>query len=189
MGGVITDYDLVERYLGDYHSDEEEEETMKIQGKAMWACVQSPNTKFESVYCIDVIIDAAQVKEVKKQGLKVKENDNGESFVKIKRKLFRKDGTENPKPKVVDASKEPFTDLIGNGSIVNVFYNLYQWGPASYGSGIGADLTGVQVLDLVEYSGGEPNFEEVDGFRSSKPKDMKDPEPLSENDFDDDISF
>jgi len=158
---------------------------MKLQGKSMWACVQSPNTKFEPVYCIDLVIDAAQAKEVRKQGLKVKKNDDGESFVKLKRKLFKQDGTENSKPKVVDASKAPFTNLIGNGSIVNVFYNLYEWGPGKYGSGIGADLTGIQIIDLVPYGGGEPDFEEVDGFVASRPKEVKE----TEEEFDDTLPF
>lgn len=135
-----------------------------VQGKAMWASVQTPNTKFEPVYCIDLVISKKDADTIKKQGLKVKTNDDGEYYVKFKRKLFKKGGDQNKKPKVVDANRQPFAGLIGNGSIVNVQYSVYEW-DNSFGSGISADLSGVQVIELVEFTGGDgEEFPVVDGF-------------------------
>jgi len=134
---------------------------MKIKGIANWACVQTPNVKFEPTYQIDVTIDAKQAKEVKATGISVKETDDGEFIVKLRRKQFKKDGSENKKPRVVDAHKQPFEGLIGNGSLVNVIFNVFEW-KNNFGAGISADLRGVQVLELVEY-GDDEDFEEEDG--------------------------
>jgi len=58
---------------------------------------------------------------------------------------------------------------VGNGSVVNVKYNPYEWEFAGR-KGIGANLNAIQVVDLVPYSGGDlenelADFEVVtDGF-------------------------
>jgi len=71
-------------------------------------------------------------------------------------------------------------DLIGNGSEVIVQYRTYEWSNR-FGSGIGADLVAVQVLELVPYKGGQVKDElEVQG--TTKVLDTPD-------DFDDDIPF
>ena len=56
-------------------------------------------------------------------------------------------GTENLAPIVVDSEKNPFTDMIGNGSRVAV-----QWSPMSYAEGKYKRpiVNAVQVLDLIE---------------------------------------
>ena len=56
-------------------------------------------------------------------------------------------GTENLAPIVVDSEKNPFTDMIGNGSRVAV-----QWSPMSYAKGKYKRpiVNAVQVLDLIE---------------------------------------
>lgn len=120
---------------------------MIIQGKAMQAAVNTPNTRFDPMYCIDLIVSEEVAAKAKKEGLKPKKKDDGWTL-KFKRKLFRKDGSQNEKPDVVDSKKNPFTGAIGNGSLVNVSYNFYEW-KNSFGSGRGVDLVGVQVLDLV----------------------------------------
>ena len=122
---------------------------MKIQGKAMWACIQAPNTKFEPVWSIDLLIEDRQVAGAKKAGLVVKKTEDG-NLVRFRRNVTRSDGTENDKPVVVDAKKQPITALVGNGSLVNVQFREYDW-DNKFGSGKGFDLQGVQVLALVSY--------------------------------------
>lgn len=137
---------------------------MNVKGIANWACVQAPNTTFENTYQIDVTIDKKQADAVKKAGLTVKETDDGEYVVKLKRKQFRKNGEENQKPRVVDAHKQPFDGFIGNGSLVKAAFNIFEWNNR-FGSGVSSDLFAVQVLDLVEYQPRDDDgFEEEDGF-------------------------
>jgi len=126
---------------------------MKIRGKALWASVLAPNTKFEPVYCIDLVIEDSQVKGAKAAGLKVKNTEDG-NVIRFRRSVTRVSGEINKPPVCVDASRNPQTDLIGNGSDVNVQFSVFEWSN-KFGSGTGVDLQGVQVLTLVEYVGGD----------------------------------
>lgn len=159
---------------------------MRVRGKAMWASVQAPNTTYDPVYCIDLIVAPEAVEDLKKVGLKVKNTEEG-PVVKFKRNQFRADGTENKKPVVRDAHNMPFTDLIGNGSEVIVQFNMFEW-RNKFGTGVSADLQGVQVVHLVPYRTGdgeefEPLEEEEDDIIGEtaappKPKNVE---------FDDDL--
>lgn len=126
---------------------------MKIRGKALWASVLSPNTKYDPVYCIDLVIGDDQVKGATAAGLKVKKTEDG-NVVRFRRNVTRASGEVNKPPVVVDTARNPQTDLIGNGSDVNVQFSVFEWSN-KYGSGTGVDLQGVQVLNLVEYVGGD----------------------------------
>ena len=140
---------------------------MVIQGKAHWASVQAPNDKFPPpVYCVDLEIDESNAATLRAVGITVKEKD-GLLFVKAKRKQFRKDGTLNTKPNCVDAQKRPFESLIGNGSLVNLQVNVFDWEFADK-KGKSLDFVGIQVLDLVEFSGTSDEFE------ASETPDVKD---------------
>lgn len=70
--------------------------------------------------------------------------DNVITFYKYK---LAYSGSENPAPIVVDTEKNPFTDMIGNGSKVAV-----QWSPMTYAKGKYKRpiVNAVQVIDLVE---------------------------------------
>jgi hypothetical protein len=143
-----------------------------ISGKAYWASIVAPNTTFDSdgVWSIDVCnLDKKNLDIVKKDGLTVKnKGDDRGDFVTIKRKVRnQKSGELNRAPTLVDAQKRAMMNTaVGNGSVVNVKYNPYEW---EFGGrkGIGANLNAVQVIDLIPYSSdndGE-DFEVVaDGF-------------------------
>ena len=157
---------------------------MKLQGKAMWASVQTPNTTFDPVYQIDLIIDPKDVPTVKKLGLSVKKTEDGD-VVRFRRAQFRKDGSENRRPVVVDKNNLPLTDLIGNGSLVNVQFSTFEWNN-KFGSGISSDLQGVQVLELIEFGAKDGDeFAPVDGD-DSVPTSAKQ-EAAPDADFDDDL--
>jgi hypothetical protein len=150
-----------------------------VSGTAYWACVAHPNTTFDEdgVWTIDVgLLDAPNKKLVKNLGLSLKDkgDDRGE-FVTVKRKVRRKGGGVNRPPSLVDSELKPmFNTLIGNGSKVNVRFETYDW---EFGgkSGTGADLVGVQVVDLVSFGtnnvASEEGFEAVSGGYSSSDKE------------------
>jgi hypothetical protein len=156
---------------------------MKLNGKCKWACVKTPNTTFEPAWSIDIVINDSQEKEIRKLGLKPKVDKDGDTVIKLKRKVDRRDGTTNEAPKVVDANNEPFDKLIGNGSTVNVIFSVFEW-ENKFGSGVSADLKGVQVVDHVPF-GDDEDFEPVAKNESapSKPAAKK----SSKADFDDDV--
>jgi len=139
-----------------------------ISGTAYWASIQSPNTKFEPNWQIDVgNLDANNKAIAEKDGLNVKTDETKGDYVTIKRKVKRKDGNDNNPPVVVDAQKRPMLDLVGNGSKVNVLYTTYEWKYAGK-EGISADLKKVQVVDLIPYEERE-DFDVVsDGYTSAE---------------------
>ena len=147
-----------------------------ITGKAQWASVIQPNTKYEHVWCIDVCnLDAKSKKILKADGvadqIKNVGDDRGD-FIKITQKVDKKDGTKFDAPKVVDGMKRPFTQLIGNGSEVAVKYKARDWEHAGK-SGIKADLKAVQVLKHVPYGDGE-DFDIVESSTGGDVDDMDD---------------
>ena len=143
-----------------------------ISGKAYWASIVAPNTTFDSdgVWSIDVCnLDKKNLDIVKKDGLTVKNKgeDRGDFVTVIRNVRNQKSGELNRAPTVVDAQKRAMMNTaVGNGSVVNVKYNPFDW---DFGGrkGIGANLNAVQVIDLIPYSSdndGE-DFEVVaDGF-------------------------
>jgi hypothetical protein len=147
-----------------------------ITGKAQWASVIQPNTKYEHVWCIDVCnLDAKSKKILKADGIahKIKNvGDDRGDFIKITQKVDKKDGTKFDAPKVVDGMKRPFTQLIGNGSEVAVKYKARDWEHGGK-SGITADLKAVQVLKHVPYGDGE-DFDIVESSTGGDVDDMDD---------------
>ena len=119
-----------------------------IEGRAYWASITVPNTKFKPVYTINVLVDDKTFKEFKDKKCSVKELDEGKSVV-FRRQVTDKNGNSRPVPKLIDKDKKPITERVGNGSLVKVQYREYPW-EYSGRSGTGLDLQAVQVLELVE---------------------------------------
>ena len=148
--------------------------------KVNWASVQEPNRSAEygDKWEVEAEISSAQATEFVSKGFKTfkKKDKNGnfldQDTIRIKRKTtgtLRKGGTFNKEqPKVVDSVKQPFTDLIGNGSVCNIAYNIYD-----HNFGTSMDLAGVQVLELVPYGGkgkdAADEFESVGGVSVTTP--------------------
>ena len=119
-----------------------------IEGRAYWASITVPNTKFKPVYTINVLVDDKTFKEFKDKKCSVKELDEGKSVV-FRRQVTDKNGNSRPVPKLIDKDKKPITERVGNGSLVKVQYREYPW-EYSGRVGTGLDLQAVQVLELVE---------------------------------------
>jgi|TARA_B100000900_G_scaffold379613_1_gene364669 hypothetical protein len=131
-----------------------------VNGTAYWASIKTPNTKFEPVYTVNLVVDEDTANDFASRGHKIKQMDEGPSLV-IKRKVNGPNGMVRTAPRLLDAEKNEVNYSVGNGSKVRVQFNEYE-GENKYGPYTGLDLQAVQVLDLVEYRA-EDGAELLDG--------------------------
>lgn len=135
---------------------------MIVKGKVAWASVQKPNEKYTPRWEVCVYPeDEDVIKELEGKGVVFKVDENtGEKFIRVTKNVMRRNGEKNDPPRVVDAAKNPFENLIGNGSVCNVMFNLWEYD--SFGNkGVKALLEAVQVINHVPYEGKE-DFEVED---------------------------
>jgi len=151
--------------------------------EVQWAHIQQPDTRYDPVWKVDVVVNDEVMdninKEIKEYAEKVgmtykkfkaKLNDNDDKVITLKRNVNRSDGGENNAPVCVGTVKDELTgklvaitELVGNGSICNVQYSLFKWGPNKFGSGISLDFKGLQVKSLVSYGAADGDeFDEED---------------------------
>jgi len=126
----------------------------------VWASITVPNTTYEPVYSVNVIVDDVTAKDFESRGFKIKQMEEGPAVV-VKRKVNGPNGLIRPAPKLFDKSKQEIDVSVGNGSVGNVQYK--EWEVTRQGQTYkGLDLQAVQILDLVTYNqaGDEFNIEE-----------------------------
>ena len=135
-----------------------------LEGSVKWASITTPNTKFEPVYTIDLIVDEQTANDFASRGHKVKQHDEGPALV-IKRKVHGPNGITRPAPRLLDKDKQEINVAVGNGSKVRVQCNEYEWEYAGK-EGKSLDLQAVQIIDLVEYKAedGSEFFDEGEEF-------------------------
>ena len=131
-----------------------------VEGTAYWASIKTPNTKFEPVYTVNLVVDEDTANDFASRGHKIKQMDEGPSII-IKRKVNGPNGMVRVAPRLLDASEQEVNYAVGNGSKVRVQYNEYE-GTNKFGDYTGLDLQAVQVIDLVEYRS-EDGAELLDG--------------------------
>ena len=90
-----------------------------LTGTAYWASVTTPNTTYEPVYTVNLVVDDETAESFKSKGYAVKDMDEGPALV-IKRKVNGPNGMVRQAPKLVDSSKNPIDERVGNGSKVKV---------------------------------------------------------------------
>ena len=118
-----------------------------IEGSAYWASVTTPNTTFEPIYSVNLVVDEATAEDFKARGFSIKDMDEGPALL-IKRKVEGPNGMVRQAPKLIDQYKNPLDARVGNGSTVRVQYN--EWETTNkYGTFKGLDFQAMQVLDLV----------------------------------------
>jgi len=135
-----------------------------ISGKCLYASITEPNTKFDPVWSIQVEVNDNNRAVIEGAGLPIsnKDDDRGD-FVTIKRKVLRPDGSQRAAPFIKDSQNNIWNGkLIANGSTVNVKAVPYEWNYAGK-SGVSADLAAVQVVDFIEYTRDDQDFEPVEG--------------------------
>jgi hypothetical protein len=133
-----------------------------LQGAAYWASVTTPNTTYEPVYSVNLVVDEATAEDFQSRGFTIKQMDEGPAVV-IKRKVNGPNGMVRPAPRLVDAYKNPLDARVGNGSSVKVQYKEWEseWKGKTFK---GLDFQAMQVIDLVEV--GSPDGSEFDALDS-----------------------
>mgnify|MGYP001596507281 CR=1 FL=1 len=128
------------------------------EGTAYWASVTTPNTNFEPVYTVNLIVADDVASDFKSRGFPVKEMEEGTALI-IKRKVNGPNGMIRSAPKLFDRSKNILDERVGNGSTVKVQYKEWEsnWKGQVFK---GFDFQAMQVLDLVEV--GSPDGSEFD---------------------------
>ena len=131
-----------------------------LEGTAYWASVTTPNTTFEPVYTVNLVVKDDVADDFKQRGFSIKSMDEGQAIV-IKRKVNGPNGMIRPAPKLVDRNKQPLDCKVGNGSEVKVQYKEWEsnWKGKLYK---GLDFQAMQVLNLVEI--GTPDGAEFDAM-------------------------
>ena len=131
------------------------------EGLAYWASVTTPNTRYEPVYQVNLIVDQDIAEKYRAEGCTIRDMEEGPALV-IKRKVNGPNGMIRQAPKLFDVEKKPLDELIGNGSKVKIQFNHYDWEYAGK-TGRSLDFQAMQVLELVEYEGRTPDGAEL-GF-------------------------
>src|SRR5690554_990675 len=106
-----------------------------VTGIGMWVSVQEPNTTFDPAWKLDLVVDPETAKILQDQGLNVKPSSSskgaeefGAFVVSFKQPVTsNKTGETNAAPIVIDSDAQPFTSLIGNGSLIKVEYKASRW--------------------------------------------------------------
>jgi|TARA_B110001452_G_scaffold257871_1_gene252468 hypothetical protein len=138
-----------------------------LQGTAYWAAVTTPNTTFEPVYTVNLVVDETTAEDFKSRGFTIKNMDEGPAVV-VKRKVNGPNGMVRAAPKLVDKFKNPLDARVGNGSAVKVQYK--EWSSEWKGTTFkGLDFQAMQVLDLIEV--GIPDGAEFDAMDDSEMED------------------
>ena len=120
-----------------------------LEGSAYWASVTTPNTTFDPMYSVNLVVDEATAEDFKARGFTIKQMDEGPAIV-IKRKVEGPNGMVRQAPKLVDQYKNPLDARVGNGSSVKVQYKEWEsvWKGTTFK---GLDFQAMQVLELVYY--------------------------------------
>lgn len=123
-----------------------------VQGTAYWASIKRPNTTYEPVYSVNLVVDEETASDFKRRGFKIKDMNEGPAII-IKRKVNGgPKGTREP-PKLYDRMKNEIDVEVGNGSKVKVSYREWEMDRAGQHYQ-GLEFIALQVLDLVPYSSG-----------------------------------
>ena len=120
-----------------------------LEGTAYWASIKTPNTTFEPVYTVNLVVDDEVANDFASRGHKGKQMDEGPALI-IKRKVNGPNGMVRSSPRLLDQNKQEVNLAVGNGSKIRVQYNEYS-GEGKFGPYTGLDLQAVQVVDLIEY--------------------------------------
>ncbi len=124
--------------------------------KVQWARLNEPDEykgkkswKLQMIYDMTDPTEKAEATALKKAGFNVREK-NGITFLEVKKAVDEKHPEK--KPYVVGPDgKTPFTEDIGNGSVVNVNASAHHWDVCET---ITLYITGVQVVNHVVYEKG-----------------------------------
>jgi len=131
-----------------------------VTGTAYWASVLTPNTNYEPVYTVNLVVPDDVAKTFKDNGFTIKEMNEGPAII-IKRKVNGPKGMIRQAPELLDKNKQPLNVNVGNGSTVRVLYK--EWSSEYKGKLFkGLDFCKMQVIDLIEFGGVDDDFDIVE---------------------------
>jgi len=138
-----------------------------VEGRAYWASVTTPNTKYTPVYSVNLVVDDSVAEDFRSKGFPVKDMDEGPALI-IKRKVNGPNGMVRQPPKLLDKNKNAMNVSVGNGSLVKVQYKEWEttWNGTQYK---GLDFQAMQVLELIEYAA--PDGEEFESYDDDDAED------------------
>jgi hypothetical protein len=132
-----------------------------VKGKAMWANITSPNTRFQPhKYGLTVLTDPDTASKLEGLGLNQVRDRAGqakydEPAFTFSKRAANNDGVANSAPKLVDTDGNPMDVSVGNGSEVTVKIKPYRNDFGQF-----AELMAVKVETLVEYTETDTDNEE-----------------------------
>ena len=132
-----------------------------VTGKAMWANITSPNTRFQPhKYGLTVLTDADTASKLEGIGLNQVKDRAGqakydEPAFTFSKRATKNDGEANVAPKLVNVDGESIDVSVGNGSEVVVKIKPYKNDFGQF-----AELMAVKVENLVEYVEGNTDDNE-----------------------------
>jgi hypothetical protein len=132
-----------------------------VKGKAMWANITSPNTRFQPhKYGLTVLTDPDTASKLEGLGLNQVRDRAGqakydEPAFTFSKRATKNDGEANPAPKLVNIDGESIDVSVGNGSEVTVKIKPYRNDFGQF-----AELMAVKVETLVEYTEMDTDNEE-----------------------------
>lgn len=146
---------------------------MILQGNAYWAKIIGPPTfnKFENAneWTFDVAISDETASKLTAEGAgpyvkepKSDDDHGGRPYLRFKRREINRDGTKAKPFKIVDAKGNdwPEGELIGNGSVLNVKFNLQPVGMGVNKGAMKPSALAIQVVKHERYEGGFPTYDE-----------------------------
>lgn len=138
-----------------------------VEGRAYWASVTTPNTKYTPVYSVNLVVDDSVAEDFRSKGFPIKDMDEGPALI-IKRKVNGPNGMVRQPPKLLDKNKNAMNVSVGNGSLVKVQYKEWEttWNGTQYK---GLDFQAMQVLELIEYAA--PDGEEFESYDDEDAED------------------
>lgn len=138
---------------------------MIIRAKAFWAKLQKPAVNYNKdgfEWTVDLSVDdktkAAMINDgFPKSAFKNKDDDRG-WFITFRRKTVKADGTDAKPIDVVGRDKQPFTKLIGNGTVVNAKVFCEERSTPDGKKYFHKAITGIQIWEHVEYESKNEEF-------------------------------
>ena len=132
-----------------------------VKGKAMWANITSPNTRFQPhKYGLTVLTDPDTAAKLEGIGLnqdkdRAEQPKYDEPAFTFSKRAANNDGVANTAPKLINVDGEPIDVSVGNGSEVTFKIKPYKNDFVQF-----AELMAVKGENLIEYVEGDTDNEE-----------------------------